>query len=274
MNERKVHKGVYILPNLFTTASLLAAFMCVIYSFKSDFQNAALAIFVSAFMDGLDGKVARLTNTQSQFGVEFDSLADVVAFGMAPAVLAWTWQLQSFGRLGIGIAFLFVACAALRLARFNVDVSITPKNFFIGLPTPAAGCTLAAFVLFYEYLPSFFVENLPIIILIICIFIPLLMISRVRYFSFKEFGFLKKHPFRVLVCAILFMVLLFSNPHFWAFTGFCMYLVGGIVYTYIYLPHRNNKLMKKIKHFSDEIVSNEDVKSNNSELIKPENSEN
>ncbi len=251
MEKKTPHKGFYILPNLFTAASMLSAFMCIVYCFKGQYHAGALAIFASAFLDGLDGKIARLTNTQSEFGVQFDSLADLVAFGVAPAVLAWSWQLQSFGRIGVGIAFLFVICAALRLARFNVNVGVVSKKFFIGLPSPAAGCTLAAFVLFLPYLPDFITRYISQITFVICIIVPLLMVSRVRYFSFKEFGFVKQYPFRVLLGSIFCMILLFSNPRFWLFNAIWLYLLGGILYTYVYLPHRNNKIIRKLKMSGD-----------------------
>ncbi len=253
MSERKTpHKGVYILPNLFTAGSLFAAFMCVTYCFKGQFQAAALSIFLSAVLDGLDGKVARLTNTASQFGVEFDSLADMVAFGLAPAVLAWTWQLEQYGRVGTAISFLFVACAALRLARFNVDVAVVSKRFFIGLPSPAAGCTLAAFVLFVPYLPYSWLDYLPQFTIILSILAPLLMVSRVRYFSFKEYGFVKAHPFRVLVGAMLFLILLFSLPFFWIFITIFVYIISGIVYTYGYMPNRKNSLLRRLTKSGDD----------------------
>ena len=138
--KKPVARGFYILPNLFTTGSLFCAFYSIILSFQGQFDLAAWAILCSALLDGCDGKVARLTGTASQFGVELDSLADNVAFGVAPGMLAYAWQLHSFGRLGLAIAFLYCACAALRLARFNVGVSTTSKRFFVGLPArlPAA----------------------------------------------------------------------------------------------------------------------------------------
>lgn len=252
-NRKTPHKGFYILPNLITTASLFAAFLCVTYAFNGNFKTASLCIFLSALFDGLDGKVARLTNTASQFGIEYDSLADVVAFGMAPALLAWTWQLHEWGKIGIVISFLFVACAALRLARFNVDVGIISKKFFIGLPSPAAGCTLAAFILFLPYLPNFFMDYLPYFTMGICIIVPLLMVSRVRYFSFKEFGFVKTHPFRVLLGSIFTLLLLYSNPSFWFFMSILIYLSAGIVYTYIFLPNRNTNLLRRLKHVGESV---------------------
>ena len=252
MTERKKpHKGVYVLPNLFTAGSLFAAFLCVTYCFKGQFQAAALSIFLSAVLDGLDGKVARLTNTASQFGIEFDSLADMVAFGLAPGVLAWTWQLEAYGKLGTAVSFLFVACAALRLARFNVDVAVVSKRFFIGLPSPAAGCTLAAFVVFVPYLPESFLPYLPQFTLFLCILAPLLMVSRVRSFSFKEYGFVKEHPFSVLVAAMLILILLFSEPFFFMFAVIFVYIICGIVYTYGYMPNRKHSLLRRLQKSGD-----------------------
>lgn len=159
--SKPVPRGVYILPNLFTTASLFAGFLSITMAFAGNFDDAAWAILFSALMDGLDGKVARLTGSASQFGVEYDSLADAIAFGVAPGVLAWAWQLHHFGRLGLAAAFLFAACGALRLARFNVSVATTSKRFFIGLPIPAGGCTFATFVLFLPHLPEFMLGAVP-----------------------------------------------------------------------------------------------------------------
>ena len=155
ISQRPPARGVYILPNLFTTASLLTGFLSMIFAMSSQYEHAAVAILCSALMDGLDGKVARLTRSSSKFGIEYDSLADVVAFGVAPGILLWSWQLWNFDRLGIAVAFLNVACVALRLARFNVAVPGTSsKRFFIGLPSPAGGCTLATFALFAPLLPQ------------------------------------------------------------------------------------------------------------------------
>ena len=159
--KKPVARGFYILPNLFTTGSLFCGFFSVILAFKGQFDLAAWAILTSALLDGCDGKVARLTGTASQFGVEYDSLADDVAFGVAPGMLAYAWQLHNFGRLGLAIAFLYCACAALRLARFNVGVSTTSKRFFVGLPSPASACVMACFVLFMPYYPSVLEPILP-----------------------------------------------------------------------------------------------------------------
>ena len=145
--EKPVRRGVYILPNLFTTASLFTGFLAMLLAVQGNIEGSALAILFSALMDGLDGKVARLTNTASEFGIQYDSLADLVAFGVAPAFTSWMWVLEGYGKLGIGVAFLYVACTALRLARFNVCVTTVSKKFFVGLPCPAAGCAVAMFIL-------------------------------------------------------------------------------------------------------------------------------
>lgn len=140
MQEQKpVRRGVYILPNLFTTASLFTGFLAMLLAVQGNIEGSALAILFSALMDGLDGKVARLTNTASEFGIQYDSLADLVAFGVAPAFTSWMWVLEGYGKLGIGVAFLYVACTALRLARFNVCVTTVSKKFFVGLPCRPPG---------------------------------------------------------------------------------------------------------------------------------------
>ncbi len=243
MDEQRKHvrRGIYILPNLFTTASLFAGFFSIILAFSGRFDEAAWAILVSAAMDGLDGKVARLTGTASQFGIEYDSLADDVAFGVAPGMLAYAWQLNQFGKFGLAAAFLFCGCAALRLARFNVGVSTTSKRFFVGLPSPASACLMATFVLFMPYYPSFMEPVLPGIALVVAVVSPLLMVSRVRYFSFKDFGFAKAHPFQTMVAVLIVLSMVFSLPRLFCFLLLLTYAVSGPLYTYI-LRRRGRRL--------------------------------
>ena len=175
MQEQKpVRRGVYILPNLFTTASLFTGFLAMLLAVQGNIEGSALAILFSALMDGLDGKVARLTNTASEFGIQYDSLADLVAFGVAPAFTSWMWVLEGYGKLGIGVAFLYVACTALRLARFNVCVTTVSKKFFVGLPCPAAGCAVAMFILFSSYLPSWLEARTPFLGLVVTFVMALL----------------------------------------------------------------------------------------------------
>ncbi len=244
-----VRRGVYILPNLFTTASLFAGFWAMLAVVKGNMDAAAAAVLFSAVMDGLDGKVARLTNTASEFGVQYDSLADLVAFGVAPAFLVWHTQLAAYGGMGVGVAFLFVACAALRLARFNVTTASLGKKFFVGLPSPAGGCTLALLLLFLPYFPDWMSPHIPALSLFVTFVTALLMVSRVRYFSFKEYGFVKAHPFSSLVTALLLFVLILSEPRRLAFLVTVLYLISGLVYTYVLLPRRN-RLLGNLTHQS------------------------
>ena len=241
--EKPVRRGVYILPNLFTTASLFTGFLAMLLAVQGNIEGSALAILFSALMDGLDGKVARLTNTASEFGIQYDSLADLVAFGVAPAFTSWMWVLEGYGKLGIGVAFLYVACTALRLARFNVCVTTVSKKFFVGPPCPAAGCAVAMFILFSSYLPSWLEARTPFLGLLITFVMALLMVSRVRYFSFKEYGFVKAHPFSTLVSALLIFVLLFSMPRLWAFLACLGYILSGLIYTFLLLPRRNKQIL-------------------------------
>lgn len=246
VEEKKLsrHKSVYILPNLLTTASLFTGFLGLTLAIKGNFEACALCILVSCVFDGLDGKVARMTGTTSEFGIQLDSLADLVAFGVTPALMAYLWQLQDFNRLGLTAAFLMIACGALRLARFNVQTKTTSKKFFTGLPIPAAGCTLASFVLFSPYLPaSFFETVVPVTTLVLVYAVSFFMVSTVRFYSFKEFGVLKAHPFSAMVTAILLFVLVASKPKLLGFVFFVGYLASGLIYTIFILSRRSNRLL-------------------------------
>ncbi len=235
-------KGVYLLPNLFTTASLFAGFLGILWAMNGRYEACALAILISALFDGLDGKIARLTNTTSEFGVQYDSLCDLVAFGLNPALLLYHWQLGGFGRLGLMACFLFATCGALRLARFNVQSANTSQKFFIGLPIPAAACIVSTLVLATPYLPEVHLEKtLPLICLVLTYFLSFLMVSRVRYASFKEYGLLRAHPFSSMVTAILLFVLVASQPRLLGFVFLMAYMVSGPIYTYIMLPRRRRR---------------------------------
>ena len=233
-----VHKGVYILPNLFTTASLFTGFLGLIWAAEGKIEHCAAAILFSAVMDGLDGKVARLTNTASEFGVQYDSLADLVAFGVTPAFMLYMWQLQTFPHLGLATAFLFAACGALRLARFNITTSSAPKNFSLGLTITMAGCTLASLVLFVPYTPDFFQRLLPGFCLGITLSLAYLMVSRIRFATLKEFGFITARPFSSMVTAILLFALVISEPKLLGFLLFTAYILSGLFYTFMVLPKR------------------------------------
>ncbi|WP_035104252.1 CDP-diacylglycerol--serine O-phosphatidyltransferase [Desulfohalovibrio reitneri] len=231
-------KGVYILPNLMTTASLFAGFLGLTLAVDGRFGLAAVAVFVSFVLDGLDGKIARLTKTTSEFGVQLDSLADLVAFGVSPSLLLYLWKLQEYGRLGLAAAFLFTACAALRLARFNIQTKTSGKLLFTGLPTPAAGCTVAALVLFEQNLPGEAGAVLGPVGLVLAYGLSFLMVSRVRYFSFKEYGWLRAHALSALVAAVLLFVVVASQPTLLLFPLLGAYVLSGPIYTFLVLPRR------------------------------------
>ncbi len=245
-SRKPLPRGIYILPNLFTTASLLAGFIGLVRAAQGDVESCALMVLISAVMDGLDGKVARLTGTASEFGIQYDSLADLVAFGVTPAFMVWVWMLQGYGRLGVAVSFLFVACAALRLARFNVSTNLGSKKFFIGLPSPAGGCTLALIVFVSRYVPDMLVPFMPKALMAVTFGVALLMVSRVRYFSFKEFGFLRSHPFRSLVVMMVGIALIYSEPSLFGPLLCLLYVVSGLVYTFIILPTRNRRLLRSL----------------------------
>ena len=232
---RPVRRGVYILPNLVTVSSLFVAFLGMLWAIEGLYTHCALAICVSALLDGMDGKIARLTNSASAFGVQMDSLADAVAFGVTPALMMYFWQLKNLdGRIGLAAAFLFLACGVLRLARFNVMTGSISKKFFIGMPIPAAACALAALVLFNQHLPRWAQPALPGLSLGLTLLLALLMVSRIRYFSFKEFGFLETRPFYALVCMLLLFGLLIIQPRIFGFSFFIGYLISGPIYTFFF----------------------------------------
>ena len=232
-----MRKGIYILPNLFTAGSLFAGFYCMVSTVNGDYKTAALWILASSIFDGLDGKVARLTGTSSKFGVEFDSLADVVSFGAAPGLLMYCWALRPFGRLGWLAGFLFLVCAALRLARFNVQVDTVESKRFVGLPTPAAASMVSATVLlFYHYgWPSSYNK---LAILILSYFLALLMVSNVRFNSFKDPGLIKRQPFAFLVLAVLLLIVIAAEPVPMLFTIFLCYILSGPVGFVMTWPRR------------------------------------
>jgi CDP-diacylglycerol--serine O-phosphatidyltransferase len=227
---RRKRKGIYILPNLLTCISLFAGFYAIVASINMKFSLAAYAVFVSGIFDMLDGRVARLTGSTSRFGVEFDSLSDVIAFGVAPGLLVYMWALKGYGRFGWLAAFLFVACGALRLARFNVQVDNAQKKNFLGLPIPAAAATIAGSVLFYAWLG--YTDGIKTVFMPILVYIlALLMVSDIRYYSFKDMSFFRGRPFRSTVAAILFLVIIFIEPEVTLFVGTSMYVLSGPVYT-------------------------------------------
>ena len=252
-----MRKGIYILPNLFTTGSLFAGFYSMVATMNGDFRTAAIWVLISSIFDGLDGKVARLTGTTSKFGVEYDSLADLVAFGVAPGLLLYSWALKPFGRVGWLAAFLFVVCGALRLARFNVQVNTVESKRFVGLPIPAAASMVSATVLLFYHFgwPSSY-KKLAILILIY--FLAFLMVSNVRYYSFKDPGIIKRQPFAFLVLAILLFVVIAAEPVKMLFLIFICYILSGPLGTLMSYPRRRR--LEKAVHKGHEAHSSPEKK--------------
>lgn len=237
--RESLRKGVYILPNLFTTGSLFAGFYGIVATINGNYHLAAWFILVSSIFDALDGKVARLTGTTSKFGVEYDSLADLVAFGVAPGLLMYTWALKPFGKLGWLAAFLFVVCGALRLARFNVQVTTVESKRFVGLPIPAAASMVAACVLLFYHLGySGTIKKVSILLLIYLL--AFLMVSNFRYYSFKDPELVKRQPFGFLVLAIFIIIVVVAQPEFMFFSIFLAYTASGPL-GYLFRMLRNRR---------------------------------
>jgi CDP-diacylglycerol--serine O-phosphatidyltransferase len=199
----------------------------MILTLQEQYWWAAIALLVGIVLDVLDGKVARLTRTTTQFGVEFDSLADVVSFGVAPALLLYSWALTPLGRVGQGAAFLYVACGALRLARFNVLTGLTDRRYFIGLPIPGAAGTVASMVLLFE--PETFGRLELFAVACAAYVLALLMISSIRYYSFKDVDFARRHAFGVLLVVVLAVVISYAHPPLFLFLAFSVYALSGPV---------------------------------------------
>ena len=233
----KRRRGIYVLPNLFTSASLFSGFYAIVAAMEGRFEPAAVAVMISAVLDGLDGRIARLTNTTSHFGVEYDSLADVIAFGVAPAILAFEWALKPFGRLGWLAAFMFVICGALRLARFNVQKSNEDVSHFKGLPIPAAAFFIAALILFVEsWEGSLEVRSVLIIVMIYTL--SFLMVSTLHFFSFKKFDIRNRKPFNLLLSLILIAMIIAYKPKVMLFVLITAYVISGPAVTFYRLYRR------------------------------------
>ncbi len=235
--RESLRRGVYILPNLFTTGSLFAGFYGIVAAMNGDYNISAWFILVSSVFDALDGKVARLTGTTSRFGVEYDSLADLVAFGVAPGILMYAWALKPFGKLGWLAAFLYVVCGALRLARFNVQVNTVESKRFVGLPIPAAASMVAACVLlFYHLGGSGGIKKASVLVLIYLL--AFLMVSNFRYYSFKDPELVKRQPFGFLVLAIFMIIVIVAQPEIMFFLIFLIYISSGPVGSLIHFTRR------------------------------------
>jgi CDP-diacylglycerol---serine O-phosphatidyltransferase len=232
-NGRTVRRrGIYLLPNLFTTAALFAGFYAIIAAMRGDFENAAVAIFFAMVLDGLDGRIARLTNTSSKFGAEFDSLADMVSFGVAPALVVFSWALGGLGKFGWSTAFIYVACAALRLARFNTQIDTADKNYFTGLASPSAAAILASTVWVCHdlgWVGSQLPLELSVLVGILTAAVGFLMIANFPYYSFKDIDFRGRVPFVVMIAVVLVFGLITLDPPSILLAGFLIYALSGPV---------------------------------------------
>lgn len=223
----QLKKGIYLIPSLFTAGNLICGFFSIVSTFSGEYLQAAVFIFLALLLDGLDGYAARLTKTTSQFGIEFDSLADLVSFGVAPGILVYYWALVPWKTWGWLAACLYVVCGALRLARFNVQVRTVEKKHFVGLPIPAAAEMIAAIVLIYYFLGGEGATNKQIVLLLVIYLLAGLMVSNFQYFSLKQLNLKKRHPIWILVSAILLIKLTIAEPQIMFFTVFLLYTLSG-----------------------------------------------
>lgn len=225
--ERETHSGIYLLPNLFTTASLFAAFYSLVASMKSQYEAAVVAMLIGMIADGLDGRIARLTNTQTEFGAQYDSLSDMVTFGVAPSLLLYQLSLSQLGKFGWLVAFVYTAAVALRLARFNTQLETADKRFFQGLPCPPAAAVMASFAwLCYQHdWQSYIIVGF--ITAVLALSVAVLMVSNLDYYSFKEIDFKGKVPFLYVLVMIILFVAIAANPTIVLFVGFSIYALSG-----------------------------------------------
>jgi CDP-diacylglycerol--serine O-phosphatidyltransferase len=227
VQRRRFRRGVYLLPSLFTMANMFCGYACVVYAMRGEFATAAPFIGIAIVLDVLDGRIARMTGTTSEFGLEFDSLADVISFGLAPAILSFAWGLHPLGRLGWAAGFVFVAAAAVRLARFNIQHSVQDKRYFAGMPSPAAAAVPASTV--YAYPEGFqtYSEALPVLAMVI---VPaLLMVSTIRFRSFKTFDLQARQSYPVLILVAVGLALLVAHPEIVLVAMAYAYLASGLI---------------------------------------------
>ena len=226
--KRNPRRGIYILPNLFTSANLFCGFYAIVAAIQGEFVKGAIAIILAAVFDNLDGRVARATHTESKFGVEYDSISDAISFGVAPGILAYLWALKPFGRLGWLAAFLFMACGALRLARFNTQKDSVSSEYFIGLPIPPAACMIATMILFVNRIGGPGTDRNVIILALIYV-LSFLMVSTIKYNSFKKSEIFRKKNFNTLVAVVLIFSVIAYEPSVAFFFITLAYVASGPV---------------------------------------------
>ncbi len=244
MTEKKPRRGVYLLPNVLTTFGLFSGFFAIILATQGQYAESAIAIFVAMLWDGLDGRVARLTNTQSAFGEQYDSMADMVSFGVAPALLMYFWLFEGVGKIGWIGAFVYVAAGALRLARFNTQIGVQDKRYFQGLPSPAAAALIAGMVWTKEIIGvTVYDQYLLVASWVILVGAGMLMVSNIRYYSFKEINLKGRASFKLLLIAILAIVIITLYPSTILFAFFFIYALSGLIVTTIDV--RKKRALKK-----------------------------
>lgn len=244
--EKESHSGIYLLPNLFTTASLFAAFYSLVASMKGQYEAAVIAIFIGMIADGLDGRIARLTNTQTEFGAQYDSLSDMVTFGVAPSLLLYNLTLSQLGKIGWLVAFVYTAAVALRLARFNTQLEVADNRYFQGLPCPPSAAVVASFS-WLCYQNSWSNMFVAVVTAALSLVASVLMVSNFRYYSFKELDFKGKVPFLYVLVMIVLFVAIAANPSWVLFIGFGIYALSGLILTLgtLYQVRKQRKLADK-----------------------------
>jgi len=237
-------KGIYILPNSLTLCGMFFGFFSILSAIKGNFVHAAWSIMIADVFDGLDGWVARLTNSTTKFGIELDSLSDLIAFGVAPSILVYRWSIAPFGRIGLAAAFLFTACGALRLARYNIQMGSTESKAFTGMPIPGAASVLAAVVLFHHDMWDGIPEK-NILMLVLTIVLSILMVSTLRFHGLKEINFKRRKPFWILVAMVVVFGAIVIHPPVALFAFAMIYLVWGIVENiYLYYKKYNKRQVR------------------------------
>ena len=220
-------RGIYLLPNLFTTGCLFCGFYAIVQAMNDNFQHACIAVFVAMVLDSLDGRVARMTRTQSEFGAEYDSLADMVAFGAAPALIMYEWALRPLGRLGWIAAFTYCAGAALRLARFNTNIEVVDKRFFQGLPSPAAAALIVGLIWVLDDFGVQRVETVRALATGFTFFAGVTMVTSIPFYSFKDINLRRSVPFWAVLLCVLALLLVSVDPPSVLFLLFCAYALSG-----------------------------------------------
>jgi len=254
--ESRRRRGIYLLPNLFTTAALFAGFYAIVSAMNDRYEHAAIAIFVAMILDGLDGRVARMTNTQSEFGAEYDSLSDMVSFGLAPSLVMYKWALQGMGKLGWIAAFIYAAGAALRLARFNTQIGIADKRFFQGLASPAAAAIVTGMV-WVGFDNNIEGTDVRWFAFVLTVAAGLLMVSNFRYYSFKDINLRGKVPFVAILAIVLMFVIYSLDTPSMLFLTFLLYAISGPIVTAVTRRHPAPHHAAPSQH-KDDVEENEE----------------